>query len=132
MVKNKLNIMMEGWVDTILKYDFTTVYLSRKQNGFADALSRSHDTLSLEVRAKGALISEMTLSSLKLSDTLAMEAEKRGKNIPEESIRAELVDKAHRLGHFSVETMYRTLWNKGYWWPGMRNQLKKAVLSCIG
>jgi hypothetical protein len=42
MMKNKLNIMMEGWVDTILKYDFITMYLPGKDNYLADALSRSY------------------------------------------------------------------------------------------
>ena len=43
MMKNKLNVMMEGWVDTILKFDFVTQYLPGEENSLADALSRSHE-----------------------------------------------------------------------------------------
>ena len=60
-----------------------------------------------------------------------LEAEKRGKKIPTKEIRAELIERAHQLEHFSTEGMFRKLWNDGYWWPSMRKDLIVAVQSCI-
>ena len=129
MVQNKLNIMMEGWVDTILQFRFSAEYIPGKDNWFADALSRCHDEVggTLKVRT----VEVVTLTSDQIEKTLMLEAEKRGKKIPTKEIRAELVEKAHQLGHFSTEGMFRKLWNDGYWWPSMRKDLIVAVQSCI-
>ena len=43
MLKNKMTPLMEGWMDTILQFDFTTIYLPGEENELADALSRAHD-----------------------------------------------------------------------------------------
>ena len=46
MLSNKMNIMMEGWIDTIQLFDFITEYLPGETNILADALSRSHDVVA--------------------------------------------------------------------------------------
>jgi hypothetical protein len=45
MLSNKMNLMMEGWIDTIQCFDFITEYLPGETNVLADALSRSHDVV---------------------------------------------------------------------------------------
>jgi hypothetical protein len=129
MMSNKLNVMMEGWVDTILKFDFETQYLPGEANTLADALSRQHEQIN-HIVVKATNIQPL-ISNTKLEVSLQMEAERRGKRIPTDNERKELIDKAHALGHFSVELMFRDLWSKGYWWPGMRAQLQAAVTSCV-
>ena len=47
MMTNKLNVMMEGWVDTILEFDFKTQYLSGKYNTLADTLSRVYESTEM-------------------------------------------------------------------------------------
>ena len=108
MLQNKLNVMMEDWVDTILHYDFITQYLPREQNGLADALSRSYDTTIVEPKVKTSSV-KPGLSNTSLEVVLAMEAERRRKIIPTIQERISLVEKAHTLGHFSVEMMFRKL-----------------------
>jgi len=49
LVSNKLTLIMQGWIDNILLYDFTTEYLPGEQNDLADVLSRGYDIV--EVRA---------------------------------------------------------------------------------
>ena len=51
MMGNRLSIMMEGWLDDILRFDFSTVYLPGEDNVFADALSRAHETEALLANA---------------------------------------------------------------------------------
>ena len=43
-----------------------------------------------------------------------------------------MVERAHLIGYFGVESMFCQLWNQGVWWPKMRSDLKAAVQSCIG
>ena len=128
MLKNKLNIMMEGWIDTIMEFNFTTMYVPGPENYFADALSRSYDYLITANDHKGDL--SIRLVSLDINSTMLFEAEKRGKKIPSAEVKNELVAKVHAMGHFSVENMFRQLWNEGYWWPKMREDLAQVVRNC--
>lgn len=132
MMRNKLNVMMEGWVDTIMKFDFETVYLPGEQNVLADALSRQYEEEEQPkvVTAKAATI-EPKLLSIDLNCSIQFEAEKRGKKIPSKEQQQELMSKIHAMGHFSVETMFREVWNQGYWWPGIRSDLRAIINSCI-
>ena len=122
MMKNKLNIMMEGWIDTIFKFDFTTLYLPGEENSFADAFSRQFEN-------EETIIKTTTVTTTDIGQSLLMEAEKRGKIIP--SNKEELLAQVHALGHFGIETMFKQLWNKGYWWPKMRKDLSLIVKKCI-
>ena len=127
MMKNKLNVMMEGWVETILKYDFETVYLPGELNFMADALSRTSELQ--ETSEVGSRKAEVEVEVEKLSN-LTFEMEKRGKKLPSEEVQKSILESVHLLGHFSVEKMYKKIWNDGYWWPGLRSQLTEVVKSC--
>ena len=81
---------------------------------------------------KSVKVIRTELSSVHLDQSLQMEAEKCGKVIPSLEKRIHLIESAHRLGHFSVEVMFRQLWNEGYWWIGVRKELQEAVNLCIG
>ena len=120
MVKNQMNNLTEGWLDTIMNYDFTCEYLPGQQNDLADALSRSN--------------ADITVCSLQISDKetiLIREAEKRGKTIPDADTIKTLIENAHADGHFGVEMMYKKLYKLGFWWFNMRNDLRKYVRSCM-
>ena len=81
MLRNKLNVMMEGWVDTILQYDFDTQYLPGERNTLADALSQTNDEEhSYCCQAMSQFNLNCHTSTLELS--MEMEAERRGKHIP--------------------------------------------------
>ena len=109
-MKNKLNIMMEEWIDTIMKYDFTTVYLPGEENILADALSRQFETEENQVVVHSRK-SKMQpgITSNKTEQSLEFEAIKRGKRIPNLEFRQKLILKVHILGHFGVKTMFREI-----------------------
>ena len=62
---------------------------------------------------------------------LQMEAERRGKLVPKEELRQQLVQQAHAIGHFGVEHNFRRIWEQGYWWPTLRQELTAEVKACI-
>jgi hypothetical protein len=43
LLRNRATLLTEGWMDTILKFNFTTEYLPGDKNILADALSRCYD-----------------------------------------------------------------------------------------
>jgi hypothetical protein len=125
MLKNKLNLLTEGWIDTIMVYDFDTVYLPGEQNTLADGLSRQGENISEEFNVH-------KVQSQTGADTEALQIamEKRGKKIPDIIEQEKLIQDQHALGHFGMETMYRKLWSTGIWWPNMRGDLAKAIETC--
>jgi hypothetical protein len=65
------------------------------------------------------------------STDLAMTMELRGKTIPSDlEQRRELVQKQHLFGHFGREAMFKGLFNQGYWWSGMRQDIENEIRDC--
>jgi hypothetical protein len=58
------------------------------------------------------------------------EAARRGKSCPPVDVQQKLIDDEHSLGHFGTESMYRNIWNRGFWWPNIRKDLERVVKSC--
>ena len=127
MLKNRVTPMMEGWVDIILQFEFVTQYMPGHTNSLADALSRSYET-----SVKKSTIKDPKLQISKSnSDRFEFEAKKRGKSIPKESERISLLEQAHVLGHFSIDSVVKQLWKDGFWWPGIQDDARKTVNKCI-
>jgi len=131
LVTNKMSLIMQGWIDSILLYDFTTEYLPGEKNELADALSRRHEEESqtdLEIRGADIDVKE------ELSETdkqLLWEAEKRGLEMPTRILQIQLVKDQHAMGHFGVESCCQRIQQNGYWWPRMRQDIKEEQQSCI-
>jgi hypothetical protein len=65
------------------------------------------------------------------SGRLLIEMKKRGKKSPDtQEERKELVAKEHLIGHFGREAIFRKLWNKGYWWHKIREDINDELKSC--
>ena len=82
---------MQGWIDNILLYDFTTEYLPGEKNELADALSRKDDLgddSTLEIR--GISMEEKKMLS-ETDKQLLWEAEKRGLEMPNKQKQEQLV-----------------------------------------
>lgn len=103
--------MMYRWYDTLLEFDYDIVHIAGKHNIIADALSRKSEALSLQA---------LTVQQLY-----------RNKKAPptEEGRRSE-VERAHNFGHFGEQEVFKKLWNKGYWWEGIREDIKKELSNC--
>ena len=66
-----------------------------------------------------------------LDKQLLWEAEKRGLEMPLKSRREQLVKEQHVLGHFGVESCCQRIQQEGYWWPHMRQDIRKEQQSCV-
>ena len=115
LLKNKMTPLLEGWMDTVLQFDFTTVYLPGEENEFADALSRAHEVTAQQDCSDG------------MDSELLFEAAKRGKSVPKPEERAAMIQRRHLLGHFSVEAVTKELWRDGFWWPRMRQDIATHI-----
>ena len=78
MYEGKMNHIIENWIWTIMRFQFTGIYLPGTDNWFADALSRQHDDQDVMVGGKDDNVS-IRIISLDTEETLAMAAEKKGK-----------------------------------------------------
>jgi hypothetical protein len=128
MLRNKLNWMTEAWVDNILEYLFVTIYVPGKENQVADTLSRQFETFE----QKAVNVVGGNLSPEEQTQVLLMEAERRNKKIPTKAERKQLLQQAHSIGHLSVEGTFRQVWEEGYWWPLIRQDIQAMVNKCMG
>lgn len=127
MFKDKIGILMEGWIDKILEFDFTVNYIPGEENTLADALSRIHEESNIHIKSLSTSIS----TSNNLNSELELEAQRRGKIIPSIEERKSIVEEQHLLGHFSVDTTTKHIWREGFWWPGIRSDISSVITSCI-
>ncbi|MGH2611975.1 MAG: RNase H-like domain-containing protein [Rhabdochlamydiaceae bacterium] len=118
LFNGKMSPLLEGWIDNLLQFDFTTTYIPGVENELADALSRTFEPVMKGIR---------TVTDPEMQYAAA----KRGKVIPTTSQRLSLIHKFHALGHFSIESMAKLLWNEGYWWPQMRNDIALEIKKCV-
>ena len=131
LVTNKMSLIMQGWMDNILLYDFTTEYLPGENNNLADALSRSYeglDDMKVEIRNSDV---EFEGNLSETDQQLLWEAEKRGLEMPSMDRREQLVKDQHAMGHFGIESCCQRIQQDGYWWPRMRQDIKREQESCI-
>jgi hypothetical protein len=61
---------------------------------------------------------------------LLVEMELRGKKVPAVAEREELIEDEHLMGHFGRDALYKKLYHKGYWWPGMRRDVEDVLANC--
>ena len=112
MFKEKISILMEGWIDKILEFDFTVEYIPGSTNDLADALSCQYDSTDIYIK-------QITTTTSTNNLELELEAQWRGKIIPSIEEHKTIIDEQHLLGHFSVDTTSKHIWHEGFWWPQM-------------
>jgi transposase InsO family protein len=61
---------------------------------------------------------------------LLLAQEDRGKKVPPAEMQATLLERAH-AGHFGETAMYNNIYHQGWWWPKMRDDIRKVVDSCV-
>jgi hypothetical protein len=62
---------------------------------------------------------------------LQIELLKRGKRSPAtDEQKLDLIKSTHLFGHFGREAIFKQLWNKGYYWPGIRKQIETELKNC--
>jgi RNase H-like domain found in reverse transcriptase/Reverse transcriptase (RNA-dependent DNA polymerase)/Integrase zinc binding domain/Integrase core domain/Chromo (CHRromatin Organisation MOdifier) domain/Retrotransposon gag protein/Zinc knuckle len=63
-------------------------------------------------------------------ELLLLAMEKRGKKVPPENERVNLIQTAHAFGHFGRDAIYKKLFFDGYWWPKMRADIEDELKKC--
>jgi transposase InsO family protein len=131
MMRNKMNVMMEGWVDNIMQFDFTTQYVPGDDNVLADALSRQFDVIVAktgssvvtDVATASSTDSPLDIDASAIADTAVAVT-------PDVQERHQLIESAHLLGHFGVDAILKQLQQK-YAWSGMRDDIVSVVAACV-
>ena len=70
-------------------------------------------------------------STTSAEDKLLLAQEKRGKIIPSIVIQQSLIKQAHEAGHYGEHAMYDKIAVDKYWWPGLRNDIKREIADCV-
>jgi hypothetical protein len=117
LLKNKMTMLTEGWMETIMEYSFSTEYLPGEKNSFADALSRSFAVNSVSVEDQAIAKMEW-------------EAELRGCQLLGESLRLGMIERTHAMGHFGGKSIFQKIIKQGFWWPRMRNDIDAVIKKC--
>jgi transposase InsO family protein len=145
----ELSHPLQQWLDTILDYQFDIVHRDGILNVIPDAISRmfhtaystapvwgvdgSLPTAPLQLSATrlvGERVDDLPVDRASPSD-LIVELERRGKRCPSsDAERSELIKRAHSLGHFGREALFRRLFNDNFWWPDMRKEIQQELNKC--
>lgn len=111
-----VNQMMQNWLEELLELDFEVVHLPGIKNILPDALSRLYDE------------DQPTLRNMLITHEAPNENTKGETN---EAERANLLQRAHLLGHFGAEAMIKSLVRQGHFWLQMREDAVTLVKGCI-
>jgi transposase InsO family protein len=120
LLKNKSTMLIEGWLETLMEFSFSTEYLPGEQNIIADALSRCHEGITV------CAIS----AAEKQHQELLWEAEIRGLILLESNQRIDMINQNHALGHFGAKHIAAKFRDQGYWWPGMTKDIENQIRNC--
>ncbi len=124
LLRNKSTILTEGWIESIMAFNFTMEYIPGKQNFLADALSRSYES-SVEIK-----LLELTEGD-KLLALLEWEAERRGlKLLVNSGVQQQMIQQKHALGHFGLKDIVKQIYPEGFWWPNVRKDIAKYLQNC--
>lgn len=107
--QSELNKVLLNYLDYFMSFQFTTVY--EVNNQLADHLTRN--------------IKVSRFKSMPI-DILLM-----GKNIPVPEDRVKLIDQFHQLGHFSTVYIVKQIFNAGYYWDTIYQDVQDFIRNCV-
>jgi hypothetical protein len=104
------------------------------ENGSRDEEMKLSDSSPVPMDEVKAIVStnvdNNVPSNSKNADSLLVQMELRGKTAPPMAERMKLIEKAHLVGHFGREALFKKLFNDGYWWPKMRSDIEEVLRDC--
>jgi hypothetical protein len=65
-----------------------------------------------------------------ITESTIAECLKRGKKIIPQADRMNVINTEHAKGHFGRDQVYTKLFDAGYWWPHMREDIQTATAQC--
>jgi len=144
LTQDTINPMMTRWIETILTYDFDVVYVPGILNILSDKLSRIFMT-TLELEG-GSEISDDNKLEEKRKDQ--KQKHNSGNNAkvfyiqnptkfsdknyvtPPEADRKDILDDAHKFGHFGADHIVKHIHNNDMHWPNLLSDAVKYVSQC--
>ena len=144
-----LNEVALQHLDVLQAFDFDVVHLPGVQNILADHLSRLYPDYTRvydntppaksSVKTRGRKPAMKLITRRRQLDIDALTPVQlqefvdkiSGKTAPSTEERVKLIADAHAEGHFGTALMWSSLWNKGFWWPTMREECEAMAQSCI-
>ena len=142
MTQTKLNYMQLNAIDILFDYNFNINHRPGIEMVLPDGLSRMFREFRATKGECGASVSN-TISGntrrLQLADlprTPDKELceyinERFNKELLPEAERKAKMESIHQLGHFGADVLFKSLWDQGFYWPGMRVECEKLVNSCM-
>ncbi len=75
---------------------------------------------------------EVSVAVKRLTDDelLLIAQDRRGLKIPTHDQRAQIIQRAHDMGHQGTVAMYRNITRLGFWWPHTHDDIAKVVHDC--
>ena len=135
--QKKLNFMHMNHLDTLLDFDFTVIHRPGIEMILPDALSRMFDSFRRRERQlHGNNPAVLALANAEVANHPDQElrqfiAERFNKTFVTKEERESKLQAAHANGHFGAETLFKSLWRSGYYWPNMRADCAQLVDSCL-
>ncbi|CDH61216.1 hypothetical protein RO3G_11965 [Lichtheimia corymbifera JMRC:FSU:9682] len=124
------NPMMVKWLDTLLDYQFTVVYLPGIANILPDHLSRLFSPVDQTLEG-GKPRYHINNVDKAINEPLLMRATDLLDMLqPPISERKSILENAHLFGHFGADAIVRAIHNNGLHWPSMKDQAVELVSSC--
>lgn len=140
LTQEHLNPMLAEWVEVILDYDFEVRHMPGILNTLADSLSRAYpkhmrqrrDVQVYDSKAK-LVLSKMSITELVKkpnTELIKLVQERLLKTLPPLETQEGLIVDVHDEGHFGSESVYQRLWQKGYYWPTMKQDCVQQCATC--
>lgn len=157
---SQLSPALQQWLDVLLDYHFDIIHRDGILNVIPDALSRmyvSHystsnawgtgnipfaDASPIQINAFGVNSDDNSSSEMGRDESnaslnnnpeldLQIELIKRNKVCPDsEEKKLNLIQETHLFGHFGQDAVFKSIFEKGYWWPNIRKQIASELSNC--
>jgi hypothetical protein len=122
--QKQLKDIAKRWMDVLMDYTFTIVHCPGILNLLPDILSRCYPSYGI---SRFQVRELLKFPDHKLADLVSKRFDKR---CPPASDRPGILQRAHALGHFGGEYLYKQIWSAGMYWPKLRRDCFEQIRSC--
>jgi transposase InsO family protein len=133
LTQEHLNGMLSEWVEVILDFDFTIHHLPGILNQLCDSLSRQYPNHMKKARAMKLVYSRMIVGEYVTNPNEELKEFikfRLNKQLPSEEEQRTLVATTHKKGHFGANSMFKQIWQMGYYWQSLMTDCIKETVVC--
>lgn len=127
------NIMINGWLEVLLDFNFKIIHRPGLHNVLPDTLSRlCYDPIPDPTPEGGRAVATTKISApVPSTEETAFVEAKTGKTCPPQDKQKALLEAAHLFGHFGSKATFKRIWNQGYYWIGIHKDCQEQVRNCV-